>query len=297
MMRLPPDGLVAFAAVIDHGSVSEAARHLNLTQPAVSNRMRVLQASLGTALYQRVGGVMEPTTEGARLLPHARAVAHALERAVTELTDAMTPIRIAISEAAAPLVSPRLARISINNPSLVLDVTHDDGAAIVEAVEARRIDIGITTAAPYGSNEHLQRTTLLVDEIVLVRQATSTATHAITAPVEIRSCTILWQAATSGVRATAERALSAAGTTPGHTVEVGSTPAALASAAAGIGYCFASRSLANPWRQAGLVETVMIDLPDLYARIEVVTQSLDLLPLPQRQICEALRSKRYHRFE
>jgi len=294
VIRLPPDGLVAFAAVIDEGGVGQAARALNLTQPAISNRMRALQSIVGAPLYERRGGKTLPTELGAKILPHARAVAHALDRAMTELSDTHAPIRIAISEAATPLIAPRLARLTREHPTIEVEVTFDAGAAIVEDVTAGRIDIGVTTAAPYGNAEHLDRSVILIDEILLLRPAGNPVTDLTTSPISIEDVTILWQARGSGVRATVEHALETEGMTPGGSLEVGSTPAALYATATGGGCCFSSRMMASPWLQAGLVEAAPIALHDLYARIEIVSQTADFLPQHKRRVREALLTKQYH---
>lgn len=293
-MRLPPDGLVAFAAVIDEGGVSHAARALNVTQPALSNRMRALQAIVGAPLYERRGGQTIPTEIGAKILPHARAVAHALDRAMTELADTHAPIRISISEAATPLIAPRLARLTHEYPAIEVEVSFDTGTSIVEGVVAGRIDIGVTTATPYVGAEHLDRSVILIDEILLLRPAGNPVTETTTSPISIDDVTILWQARTSGVRATVERALEMEGLAPRASLELGSTPAALYATATGGGCCFSSRLMATPWLQAGLVETAPLEIHDLYARIEVITQSADLLPVHQRRVREALLTKHYH---
>ena len=293
-MRLPPDGLVAFAAVIDEGGVSHAARALNVTQPAISNRMRALQAIVGAPLYERRGGQTIPTEIGAKILPHARAVAHALDRAMTELADTHAPIRISISEAATPLIAPRLARLTREHPAIEVEVSFDTGTSIVEGVVAGRIDIGVTTATPYVDAEHLDRSVILVDEILLLRPAGNPVTETISSPISIEDVTILWQARSSGVRATVERALETEGLSPRGSLELGSTPAALYATATGGGCCFSSRLMATPWLQAGLVETAPLELHDLYARIEVITQSADFLPAHQRRVREALLTKHYH---
>ena len=293
-MRLPPDGLVAFAAVIDEGGVSHAARALNVTQPAISNRMHALQAIVGAPLYERRGGQTIPTEIGAKILPHARAVAHALDRAMTELADTHAPIRISISEAATPLIAPRLARLTHEYPAIEVEVSFDTGTSIVEGVVAGRIDIGVTTATPYVGAEHLDRSVILIDEILLLRPAGNPVTETTTSPISIDDVTILWQARTSGVRATVERALEMEGLAPRASLELGSTPAALYATATGGGCCFSSRLMATPWLQAGLVETAPLEIHDLYARIEVITQSADLLPVHQRRVREALLTKHYH---
>ncbi len=68
MHRLPPfPGLVAFDAVLRHGSVTRAAAELGLTQSAVSHRLRALEEYFGTPLLERLNPGLRPTPAGERL--------------------------------------------------------------------------------------------------------------------------------------------------------------------------------------------------------------------------------------
>jgi len=59
-----------FNAVMLTGSVSAAARLLNVTQPAVSRTLQHAEIQLGFALFQRVRGRLAPTAEAQTLYPH-----------------------------------------------------------------------------------------------------------------------------------------------------------------------------------------------------------------------------------
>ena len=67
-----------FLALIDEGSFTAAARVLHLSQPALSAAIKDLENELGTALVERLGRSVIPTSAGQALEPHAR-------RAVAEL--------------------------------------------------------------------------------------------------------------------------------------------------------------------------------------------------------------------
>jgi len=56
-----------FVAVVRSGSLSQAARSLNLTQPAVSYQIRRAEREFGTPLLNRLHRGVEPTEAGARL--------------------------------------------------------------------------------------------------------------------------------------------------------------------------------------------------------------------------------------
>lgn len=57
----------AFHAVMDAGSVSAAARHLGVSQPAVSRLLKQFEAELGFSLFHRAKGKLTPTPEAHRL--------------------------------------------------------------------------------------------------------------------------------------------------------------------------------------------------------------------------------------
>ncbi len=59
-----------FNAVMLTGSVSAAARMINVTQPAVSRMLQHAELQLGFPLFQRVGGRLKPTVEAQTLYPH-----------------------------------------------------------------------------------------------------------------------------------------------------------------------------------------------------------------------------------
>lgn len=59
-----------FNAIMLTGSVSSAARLINVTQPAVSRVLAHAEMQLGFALFQRIKGRLAPTTEAQTLYPH-----------------------------------------------------------------------------------------------------------------------------------------------------------------------------------------------------------------------------------
>ena len=66
--RLPDlDGWAALRAVVERGGVSEAAKVLNIGQPAVTKRLRSLQDCYGVELLERVGGRLRLTTVGEKV--------------------------------------------------------------------------------------------------------------------------------------------------------------------------------------------------------------------------------------
>ena len=59
-----------FNAVMQTGSVSAAARLINVTQPAVNRTLQHAELQMGFALFQRARGRLTPTNEALALFPH-----------------------------------------------------------------------------------------------------------------------------------------------------------------------------------------------------------------------------------
>jgi DNA-binding transcriptional LysR family regulator len=64
--------LESFITVVEHGSIAEAARRLNLTPAAVAQRIRALEHEIGAQLLSRSGRTVKPTEAGANILDRSR---------------------------------------------------------------------------------------------------------------------------------------------------------------------------------------------------------------------------------
>ena len=71
-MRIDFLGIEAFLAIAERGSFHRAAAHLNLSQTALSHRMRKLEDDLGVDLFTRTTRQVALTPAGIDLLPRAR---------------------------------------------------------------------------------------------------------------------------------------------------------------------------------------------------------------------------------
>ena len=66
--------LSSFLLVVESGSMSEAARRLDLTPAAVAQQMRTLERELGAPLLARAGRTVRLTEPGYRLVDRAKAL-------------------------------------------------------------------------------------------------------------------------------------------------------------------------------------------------------------------------------
>lgn len=92
MTTFDPAALEALAAIVEEGGFDRAAQRLNITQSAVSQRLRALEAQVGTVLIVR-SRPLKPTSAGHLLLKHTkqmRLLRADLERDLSELAPSST---------------------------------------------------------------------------------------------------------------------------------------------------------------------------------------------------------------
>lgn len=122
------DHVRSFRAVAARGSLSAAARTLGLTQPTVARHVELLEAALGGgALFTRSPQGLRLTDAGARLLPHAEAMAAsaaALRRAAEGSPDSLTGVvRISASEMiGAEVLPPILRDLRQDHPGIAIEL-------------------------------------------------------------------------------------------------------------------------------------------------------------------------------
>src|SRR5436190_24266048 len=71
MSTFDPDALECLAAIVEEGGFERAATRLSITQSAVSQRLRALEAQVGTVLIVR-SRPLRPTAAGRLLLKHTK---------------------------------------------------------------------------------------------------------------------------------------------------------------------------------------------------------------------------------
>jgi len=91
--------LRAFYAAVDLGTVGKAAVSLKISQPALSKRLRTLEAAAGTQLLERSRRGVAPTAAGRRLYPEARRLleqADVIERLLESAPREQAPIELSV---------------------------------------------------------------------------------------------------------------------------------------------------------------------------------------------------------
>src|SRR3954453_12104981 len=123
---LPPlASLHAFVLVAETGSLTTAAERLSVTQPAISKRIRALEAHLGTRLLHRGANSVQLTAAGKDYAAALRQAFDAIRGATSAIsTRPNGPLRVrAYTTWALRWLIPRLPRFRLRHPGAEVEVT------------------------------------------------------------------------------------------------------------------------------------------------------------------------------
>lgn len=159
-----------FKAIMDTGSVSAAARRLNVSQPSVSKQLALLESRLGLALFQRTGNRLLPRPEAVALQSRIERVYSGLDRLNAFLSDLSQNRQGEVQVAAMPLIAHKwlpdvLAPFLRAHPLVSATLPVRSSRWIAEWVAAGRVDLGIGLA---NDTPGLSCTRLLVLPMVAV---------------------------------------------------------------------------------------------------------------------------------
>lgn len=137
-----------FAAIAQEGSISAAARKLHISQPPLSQQLRLLEEELGLLLVER-GPRRVTLTEGGRLLyERAQAILELADNTARELRDLGSglsgTLRLGvISSSGAILMRRSMAAFSHAHPRVRFDIREGNTYELVERVLSGMIEVAV----------------------------------------------------------------------------------------------------------------------------------------------------------
>ena len=166
--------LRAFCIAADLGSIGRAAINLGISQPALSKRLRTLEAVAGVELLERSRTGVTLTDAGRALYPEARKLldqADAITDLIGRFKGSDRPLLIALSHTIAEFVfAPELVAFQTKAGArqFAVELTAGNSLAVRRMVAEGRADLGVVAARlPRDPEDHLDELELLDDEIVL----------------------------------------------------------------------------------------------------------------------------------
>jgi LysR family transcriptional regulator, cyn operon transcriptional activator len=160
-----------FLAVAEAGSFSRAADRVGISQPAISQQMRDLEAGLRVSLFQRRGKRILLTSTGMIFQEHARAILRQVENFLQELSSEPGQLRGALHLGVVPilnvaLVPHLLGLFAAAHSGISLTVEEISSTEIETALEEGRMDVGLGFVTRHSPNLCYER--LCADQFALI---------------------------------------------------------------------------------------------------------------------------------
>jgi len=236
--------LLSLRALEHTGSLSAAARELDLSQSAVSLQMKDLAAEIGVALFRIRGNRLRLTEAGAELVRYAERILALVDEA-PEAARAKAShgglVRIAASSTPGVGLLPDLiARYRRKNPRVLATLTVTNTEDVEQRVRRADVDLGVVGGRLASADLHVEP--WWQDEIVLVVSSShALARRRTVAPEALAGELLLAREHGSATRTTYESVFLSRGLPlpPAHVV--GDTEAIKRAVAAGLGIALLSR--------------------------------------------------------
>lgn len=281
-------------AVAATGSFSAAGRELGCTQPAVSQQMKALEASVGTPLLVRTSRGMRLTQAGEALVRHAGPILAGLTAAEEEVA-AIAGLRagrvrlISFPSGSSTLVPPALAALRAAHPGTRVSLEEAEPPRSVELLREGDCDVALAFRYEDASSaeewDDLVVRPLLTDRLVgLVPEGHRLARAKAVAIGELADEP--WIAGCPRCRGQLVRVCESAGFTPRIDFATDDYPAVVGLVGAGLGVAVLPQLAIESVRPRGVRtvalepavrrEVVALTLPDL-AQVPAVAATLEEL--------------------
>jgi LysR family nitrogen assimilation transcriptional regulator len=160
-----------FVRIAELGSITRAAAHLHVAQPALTRHVQRLEDELNVALFTRANRGVRLTEAGQKLLDGATRILRDIERTGDEIRaqDAHPSgkIVLGITPTLCPVLVPELfARMRRDYPMIELKVMHAGMVRLEEFVIDGRVDIALLSEL--SRSRLIQSTRVAEEEMVLV---------------------------------------------------------------------------------------------------------------------------------
>jgi DNA-binding transcriptional LysR family regulator len=163
--------LRTFVAAAHGGSFAAAADQIALTQAAVGQQIRALEAELGKTLFDKTGRVMVLSPAGQRLLPRAEqllAQYEELRRDLQERDQIAGSVKLGSLVSAMGLLSTTLARLKTRHPRLEVHLRLQDHESLLRDVLAGKLDAAMLVERPWPAHAGTQWTRCYEEKLAVI---------------------------------------------------------------------------------------------------------------------------------
>ena len=282
-MAINPDHLLTFIRVARLGNLSTAAGELNLTQPAVSNQIKLLTQAIGEPLLTRHRYGVRLTPAGEGLLPYAVATSRALEGARQYAADLhgldLGTLSIAASSTIAATILPGvLATYHARFPNVVLHVQQGNTQDVMNLLLGQKCELALIEGPVSGLPIDLKQQVFRRDTLrLVVAPGHPVAARTSLSPDDLTDLGVVWREPGSGTREVAKAALDQAGIQVREVLTLTGTEAVKEAVMTGLGGAFLSELSVRRDVDAGRLICPALTLPGLERDLSIVSAQEEVL--------------------
>lgn len=147
-MRFDLIDLKLVLAIAEAGSITRGAERSHMALASASARVKGMEDTLGTPLFERQRHGVTPTPAGRALIHHARTVVQQLEMMANELGDYASGLRgrvrlLSNTTALVEHLPAALGEYLMTHPQVDLDIEEKPSHAIVHVLVSRQAELGV----------------------------------------------------------------------------------------------------------------------------------------------------------
>lgn len=157
--------LRAFVAVAETGRMTAAARVVNVTQSAVSQKIKRLEEMFDLELFERRADSLRLTADGERLISRAYRLIALNDEVVSEMRggDFSGEVRFGVPhDVVAMMMPPVLRAFRREHPNVLVTLVSDTSQALRSMLRNKTIDLALMTEPHRGGDREF----LMVDHLV-----------------------------------------------------------------------------------------------------------------------------------
>ena len=270
--------LQVFVKVVEKGNFSKAAEELHMTQPAVSQYIKVLEESVGARLLERSNKYVRLNKAGEIVYHHAKeivALYSKMQYLVDDLTNnASGPIAIGASYTFGEYILPHIiARLQAHYPLISPSIQIHNTKEIIDLVQTHQLDIGIVEGHIHEKVPNVE--IVSEDKMVIVTSPQHPLLEVNNERIleELEQETWILREKGSGTREAADHLFQQFNFTPQKIMEFGSTQVIKESVEAGLGISLLSQWAINKELMYGVLGIVAVKGLPFKRNFSILTHS------------------------
>lgn len=257
--------LQVFVTVVEKQNFSKAAAELHMTQPAVSQYIRIFEENIGVRLLERTSKYVRLNKAGEVVYHHAKEIIGLYTR-MQNLVDDLThkangPLSIGASYTFGEYVLPHIvAKMSENYPDIKPTVVIGNTAEIAESVMRHQLDVGIVEGH-FKNQKNLHTEEFADDFMVIVASPNHYLTHKskLINIHKLEKETWIMREPGSGTREATEKVFQKYDFSPNKIITFGSTQPIKVAVEAGLGISLLSRWAIQKELQNGDLKIINVE--------------------------------------